>query len=184
MGNQEKKHFKRKKLNLAVKREFQLWLLFRIGGVVIVSTLVAVLVLYLYSRQEISATFYSAHIQLRRVSDLLFPVMAVGALISLMSGVALALFLPQKLAGPIFRIQKGLDLIRDGDLTENIILRKNDIFLDLAESVNETSAAIRARVQEVKEIQRELDQLVVSLEHQEAKVLSTRQNQALGNLRT
>ena len=68
MANQGKKPYKRRILNLAVKREFQIWLLIRIAGVVILSSLVAVLILYIYSRQEISSTFYTAHIQIRRVA--------------------------------------------------------------------------------------------------------------------
>ena len=175
---------KRQKLNLAVKREFQMWLLRRILGVVIVSALVAVLILYFYSRKEIGESFYSAHIQIRRGSDLLLPVMAAGAFVSLLSGVALALFLPQKLAGPVYRVQKGLDVIREGDLTELIVLRKNDTLKDLAESVNETTAGLRAKIQEVKAIQGELDQLITSLSHKEAEAISARQNAALDRLRT
>jgi len=184
MENQEQKRFKRKKLNLGVKREFQIWLLIRIGGVVIVSALAAILLLYFYSRQEISSTFYSAHIQLRRVSDLLLPVMAAGALVSLLSGLALALFLPQKLAGPVYRVQKGLERVKEGDLTEHIALRENDTLMDLAASVNEATAGLHARIQEIKGIQRELDQIVASLQHQEAAAVCTRQNQALARLQT
>jgi methyl-accepting chemotaxis protein len=184
MDDKDKKRNKRKTLNLAVKREFQMWLLVRIVGVVIVSSLVAVLILYLYSRQEISSSFYSAHIQLRRVSDLMLPVMAAGAFVSLLSGVALTLFLPQKLAGPIYRVQKNLEVIREGDLTEHIVLRRNDPLMDLAESVNETTAGLRARIQEIKEIQQALDQIIVSLEHKEAAAVSARQNDALDRLRT
>ena len=168
MEYKEKKHIKRKKLNLSVKREFQMWLLIRIVGVVIASSLVAVLILYFYSRQEISSSFYTAHIQIRRVSDLLLPVMAAGAFVSLLSGLVLALFLPQKLAGPIYRIQKCLSVIKTGDLTGNIVLRSNDTLMDLADSVNETSDGLRARIQEVKEIQKELDQVIASLEHKDA----------------
>lgn len=184
MEDKERGRHKRKKLNLAVKREFQMWLLVRIVGVVIASTLMAVLILYFYSRQEISSSFYSAHIQIRRVSDLLLPVMAAGAFVSLLSGVILALFLPQKLAGPVYRIQKSLDLIKDGDLTEQIVLRRNDTLQDLADSVNETTAGLRGRIQDIKEIQRELDQVVGALKDQEAAAVSTRQNVALGRLRT
>ena len=184
MANQGKRPYKRKKLNLAVKREFQIWLLIRIAGVVILSSLVAVLILYFYSRQEISSSFYAAHIQIRRVSDLLFPVIAAGAAVSLASGLGLALFLPQKLAGPIYRIQKSLDLIKGGDLTEHIVLRSNDILMDLADSVNETTAGLRTKIQEIKGIQRELDQLVAALEHRDTKAVLVRQNLALNDLRT
>jgi len=184
MGTQKNYKYKRKKLNLSVKREFQMWLMARIFGVVLLSSLVAVLILYLYSRQEISATFYSAHIQLRRVSDLLFPVIATGACISLVSGLALAIFLPQKIAGPIFKIQKSLAVIKAGDLTEEIRLRRNDIFMDLAASVNETTTDLRGRIQKVKQIQQELDQLVETLENEDAAALSRQQNEALQRITT
>jgi methyl-accepting chemotaxis protein len=184
MENQKKKFYNRKKLNLAVKREFQMWLLIRILGVVVVSSVMAVLILYFYSRQEISSSFYSAHIQIRRVSDLLFPVMAAGAFVSLLSGMALALFLPQKLAGPIYRIEQDLEVIRQGDLTCQIRLRKNDTLTELADSVNETTTDLRARIQEIKDIQRELDGIIASLEHQEAAAVAARQKVALDRFRT
>jgi methyl-accepting chemotaxis protein len=179
-----KREYKRKKLNIAVKRELQMWLLLRILGVVIVSSLVAVLILYLYSRQEISATFYSAHIQLRRVSDLLFPVLAAGGVVSLLSGLALAIFLPQKIAGPVFRIQKGLGLIQAGDLTEKITLRKGDILTDLADSVNDTTADFRTRIEALKSLQEELEQLAASLEESSLKEVSARQAETLEQLKT
>lgn len=176
--------YKRQKLNLSVNRQFQMWLLVRILGVVLLSSLVAAFVLYLYSRQELSSSFYTAHIELRRVSDLLLPVMGAGAFVSLLSGMALALFLPQKIAGPVYRIEKSLRVIREGDLTEVVRLRQNDTLTDLAASVNETTAALRSRLQAVKELQRELDQVVTTLEHRKLVELSARQNAALKWLRT
>lgn len=178
----ERKFAKRKKINLAVKREFQVWLLIRILGVVLLSSMVAVFILYIYSRQEISSSFYSAHIQIRRVSDLLFPVMAAGAFVSLLGGMFLALFLPQKIAGPIFRVQKGLETIRDGDLTEKVMLRRNDTLKDLAESVNETAAGLQVRIQEIKRIHAEIEQVLAS--GKDISNLLVRQNAALERLHT
>jgi len=111
-------------------------------------------------------------------------VIAAGGFVSLLSGIILALFLPQKLAGPVYRIQKGLEVIRDGDLTKHITLRGNDILRDLADSVNETTAGLRASIQEVKEIQRELDQIIAFFEHKEAVAVSARQKAVLDCLRT
>jgi len=184
MKDQWNKRNRRKKLNLAVKREFQMWLLARIFGVVFVSALAAILILYFYSRQEISSSFYTAHIQIRRISDLLIPVMAAGAFVSLLSGIVLAMFLPQKLAGPIYRIQKSLEVIAGGNLTEHIVLRRNDTLMDLADSVNETTAGLRTKIREIKAIQAELNRMLVSLEHKEALVVSARQDAALEGLRT
>jgi methyl-accepting chemotaxis protein len=179
-----KKIYKRKKLNLAVKRKFQMWLLIRIIGVVLVSSLVAVAILYFYSRQEISSSFYSAHIQIRRVSDLLFPVMAAGAFVSLLSGLFLSLFLPQKLAGPVYRVQKGLEVIGEGDLTHRVILRTNDTLGDLADSVNDSTDGLKSRILEVKAVQRELDKALSDLGNPEVVAILARQAEALERLRT
>lgn len=106
----------RKHLNINVKSEFQRWLLLRIFGVVLLSALAAALVLYFYARHETITTFYDAHIKLRRVSDLLFPVVLSGAGVSLLGGLALALFLPQKIAGPLYNIERTLGYVRAGSL--------------------------------------------------------------------
>ena len=88
----ERPMYQRKRLNINVKSEFQRWLLWRIFGVVLISAVVAALVLYFYARHETITTFYDAHIKLRRVSDLLLPVVLSGVGVSMLSGLALALF--------------------------------------------------------------------------------------------
>lgn len=135
--------YKRKKLNLTVKREFQLWLLVRIIGTILLSSLVAAAILFFYARQEIGQSFYEAHIRIRHVSDLLIPVVIAGSLVSLISGTILALFLPQKIAGPIFRIEEDLRKIQEGQLDKVIKIRKEDPLQDFTETINKTLAVLR-----------------------------------------
>lgn len=141
---------KRKRINLSVKKYFQKWLLIRILGMIIISSMVAALILYFYARQEITSSFFDAHIKIRRVSDLLLPVVAAGSMVSLISGVILSLFLPQKIAGPIYRIEQGLKTVQNGDFTSLISLRKNDVLKDLAGEVNKATTENRVRVQKSK----------------------------------
>ena len=91
--------YKRKKLNLSVKKELQTWLFIRILGTISVCAIISGLVLYFYARQEMEASFFDVHIQMRRLSDLLLPVILSGTVVSFLSGLFLALFLPQKIAG-------------------------------------------------------------------------------------
>jgi len=135
--------YKRKGLNLAVKRDFQLWLLIRILGTIIVSSLVAAVILFFYARQEIGSSFYEAHIRIRYVSDLLIPVVIAGSLVSLLSGIALAIFLPQKIAGPLFRIEEDLRKIQEGHFDKVIKLRQGDPLHDFVETINTTVVALR-----------------------------------------
>jgi methyl-accepting chemotaxis protein len=142
--------YKRKKLNLAIKCEFQRWLLVRIFGAVLLSSLVAALVLYFYARKEVGDSFYDAHIAIRHVSDLLWPVIAAGSAVSLISGMFLALFLPQKIAGPLFRIEQDLKKVQGGDLTVAIHLRENDTMKEFVETVNKTIETLRVKIKSVQ----------------------------------
>ena len=137
------KKFKRKKLNLQVKREFQKWLFIRVLGSVILSSLLAGIILYLYAHNEVTESFYDAHVKIRRVSDLLLPVVLAGGFISFVSGTILALFLPQKIAGPLYRIEAGLKDVQEGDLSVQIKIRENDPLHDFVDMINSTITAMR-----------------------------------------
>ena len=152
--------YKRKKLNLKVKRDFQIWLLVRILGTIMVSSIIAALILFSYASREVGDSFYQAHVEIRRVSDLLLPVIGVGSLVSFLSGLAIAIFLPQKIAGPIFRIESELKIIEQGDLTKQIKLRSTDIMQDLSGSVNKTVGSLRTRFQDVKLTHAELEKYI------------------------
>jgi len=146
----EKSFKDRKKLNLAVKKEFQNWMLKQVCLAVAISSVIAAIILYFYARQEVVDSFFTAHVKIRRVSDLLLPVVFAGSAVSLVVGVVLSLFLPQKIAGPIYRIEQGLKQIGDGDLTTTIRLRDGDRLQDLAENVNKATSSLRSQVHEAK----------------------------------
>ena len=149
--------FKRKKLNLAVKKELQRWLLVRIFGVVLLSSLIAAFILYFYAHKEVGDSYYNAHITIRHVSDLLWPVIAAGSMVSLVSGMLLAVFLPQKIAGPIYRIEKELERLGQGDLTVEIRLRSKDPFQDLVGGINQSIAGLRSHIRVIQDICNEIE---------------------------
>ncbi len=154
---------KRKKLNLSVKKYFQRWLLVRILGVTFLCSVIAALILYLYARNEITTSFFDAHIKIRRVSDLLLPVVLAGSLVSFISGILISIFLPQKIAGPIFRIEQDLKPIQEGDLTSLISLREGDILKDLAEEVNKATNEIKGKVQMSKDALADLIEVLTTM---------------------
>lgn len=128
----------RKRLNLQVKRHLQTWMMIRIGGIIILTSVISALILYSYAHHETVNSFYDAHIKLRRLSDLLIPVVLSGSFVSLVGGVLVAIFLPQKIAGPLFRVEKDFNLVKNGDLTVRIQLRNNDSLQSFADRLNLT----------------------------------------------
>ena len=132
--------YKRKKLNLSVKKHFQQWLFIRIMFTIVLWLSVSCGALYYYANQQLSDSFFDVHVTTQSVSEMLIPVIITGAIISIISGVLLALFLPQKIAGPTFRIEEDLKLIRKGDYKKKIQLRQSDPFHDLSNEINKTVA--------------------------------------------
>ena len=150
-GKMEKGHHTRKKVNLKIKQDFQIWLFIRIMGAILLTIGVASVLAYLYSRGVIDAEELRFKSEVRQLSDVMLPVLAAGSLTSVIAGLLLALFLPQKIAGPIYRVEQDLLQIGTGNLTKTITLRENDILKDLAASVNTAVADIADIVDDVKE---------------------------------
>lgn len=181
----KKKHrseYQRKPLNLKVKAEFQRWLMWRIFGVVLLSTLAAALVLYFYARHETITTFYDAHIKLRRVSDLLLPVVLSGVGVSMLGGLALALFLPQKIAGPLYNIERTLGDVRRGSLKPRVNLRRHDCLGELATEVNLTLDFMHERIAAAAELLDELHAVVDTTDDVRAREMLEYQQKLLSSL--
>lgn len=174
--------YRRKQLNINVKSEFQRWLLWRIFGVVLLSALVAALVLYFYARHETVTSFYDAHIKLRRVSDLLLPVVLSGVGVSLLGGLALALFLPQKIAGPLYNIERTLGRVRDGSLLPRVKLRENDCLEEMAAEVNRTLDFMHKEVENTQELQHQIRSALDAGDVTCARELLQRQDEMLQKL--
>ena len=175
---------RRKLLNLSIEKEFQLWLLIRIFGVIILSSVLAAAVLFFYARHETITSFYSAHIKIRRVSDLLLPVILCGSFVSLVAGALLAFFLPQKIAGPLYRVEKDLQAVRDGDLTVVIKLREHDTLKSFVAIINEVIADLN---QGARGLQADSQALQAALGKEDAAAIATvakRLHQGLNRIKT
>ena len=147
---QQKVFHKRKKLNLKVKQDFQIWLLTRIMVTALATVVLASIFLYLYAKGVVDTEFLGFKPNVRKVSEVMLPILIAAALTSTIAGLVLALFLPQKIAGPIFRVEQDLLQIRTGDLTKVVNLRCADILKELAETLNGTIADIGHMVKDIK----------------------------------
>jgi methyl-accepting chemotaxis protein len=159
MTKKEKKVFhKRKKLNLKIKQDLQIWILIRIMGVLLLTIGVASIILYFYAVTVVDTDYLSFAPKVRKVSEVLLPVLLASSLTSIIAGLLVALFLPQKIAGPLFRIEQDLLQVRSGDLTKVINLRCGDILKDLSQSLNMAVHDIRYMIADVKKSNIDLEE--------------------------
>jgi methyl-accepting chemotaxis protein len=160
-GKEEQGFHKRKKINLKIKQDFQIWLLVRIMGTILLTIIIASVLAYLYSKGVVDAEHLSFKSDTRKIGEVMLPILVAGSLTSIIAGLLLALFLPQKIAGPIYRIEQDLLQVGTGDLTKTITLRSADILKDFAESVNTAVTDIGNMVKDAKESGKALETKII-----------------------
>lgn len=66
--------------------------------------------------------------------------------------VLISVLLSHRIAGPLYRIQRFLKSVANGDLSAKLVLRKGDELQDLAGSINEMTDDLKNRVKKLKSL--------------------------------
>ncbi len=141
---------KRKKLNYSIKRNMQVRIFLKIFLIVLVSSVISAFLFYLYARQEIGQTYYQVHVRARTFLDYLWPVILGGVGISVFIGGMIALFLPYCIAGPLYRLERDIKKLGDGDLTLRLKIREGDDIHEFVENLNESIEKLHFKVLKLK----------------------------------
>ncbi len=69
----------------------------------------------------------------------------------ILGSIVLTLYLTNRLAGPLYRLDKAIGGIASGDLSQRIVLRKGDELRDLAEQINASVDLFESALVEIRE---------------------------------
>ena len=151
--------YKRKLLNLSVKREMQFRMIGKIFLLLFVSLLLSSLIFYFFADREVTSSFQMFHIKARNFLDFLLPAVLGAFLISLVVGVVGSLFFPKSIAGGVYRIEQELqNVIEKGDLSVQVTLRSGDQVVSLAQKINLVLADYRDRTVRLDRALQQLEQ--------------------------
>ena len=115
----------------------QLRIFAKILGITLIGVGLMAVVFYFFSSREIDSSYRQFHIHAKNFLDLLLPTVLLSVVLALIASVAITVFLPIKIAGPLFRIENALkDRVSSGDLSLRFTLRKGDEMGELADAVN------------------------------------------------
>ena len=133
-----------------IKKEFQLnfiWkfcLLILAGG-----TLSTGLILY-FSSGTLTSMFQQSRMVITDTAFTILPVVIYTNLITIvlisLATIFVTLFVSHKIAGPIFRFEKDIKTIANGDLTLTIYLRDGDQLIELAEGINTMTVSLNKKI--------------------------------------
>lgn len=135
------------------------------------------MILLLVSLTAVMCSYVTYYTMMLTVGDKLANVYPQGRLISIVNTVnlrillsmllvaplivAIGIYTSHKIAGPIYRIEKFLRSMADGDLSLSLTLRKNDELISLAGGINRVIDSVKATMKKEKAA---IDNISVSME--------------------
>ncbi len=139
--------YRRKPVNLAIKRGLQARILGRLALLLVVCVTTGAAVFYFAGSLELGSTLRMAHLRIHRFEELLLPSLGLTAALALLLGGGVSLLFPLHIVGPLPKLEAALRRIGAGDLTAQVSLRQGDVLAELAASLNATAAGLRERVE-------------------------------------
>ena len=168
-----------KRKHYFIKKDFQTKFILKfcfliLGGVVISTGL-----LFLFSQDTLTSSFHDSRLVIENTALAILPSIVYTSLITLglltSATIIITLFISHKIAGPMFRFEKELKEIGEGNLTKKILLRNKDQAAELADCINnmttdlhEKVSRIRTELEHILESARKQDtpkEIIEELEH-------------------
>jgi len=147
---------RRRLINYSVKRRMQIRLLVTVMLVVVVAVGFSSVFFYIFSNQEVGATYRQFHINVKNFLELLLPGVIIAFALGIVSAAAVAIFFPHRIAGPLHRIERDLtEGVGEGNLKVIFSVRKGDEVGELANALNITVEKLKSKISRIKASQEE-----------------------------
>lgn len=164
-----------------IKKEFQARFIIKFCLIVIISALISGIILYFSTNRQLGGTYPESLNIIRVLNDTLAANLLYSGLITIIVisivTIALTLFASHKIAGPLYRLEKNVEIIGDGDLTLETHLRENDEITSVAEALNKMTLGLRSNMidirndlDDVKNISKEIETLIKSKKAPEREI--------------
>lgn len=166
MSNSERAYKREKFFNFSIKKRLQWRILVKIWSIILASLFVTGIIFYFYSDINVGKSYRLFHVKAESFLDFLIPVLLTGFFASLILGVVASLFFPHAIAGPLYKIERELVDIGEGDLRKEIRIRKGDELKDLTDSFNVMIREFKDKIKTVNDISEQIGEIVARAEEE------------------
>ncbi|MGA1791054.1 MAG: HAMP domain-containing protein [bacterium] len=143
---------KRKTINFSIKKGMQFRLIFRIFIIILIAVMLSGVIFWVGSHKKVDSSYRQFHVQLRNFRDMILPLAIIGTIAGLLGALILSLFFPLHLVGPLYRIEKSLERVTNGDLSNHLLnIRSGDELHELACQVTRMTEKMKERIKLLKE---------------------------------
>lgn len=125
-----------------IKRRFQLEIIVKIIIVWFIGVVISGLLIYFFSGETLTTRYENSQLVIDRTGNVilrdLLNASAINLLVVVAVGVFISLYISHRLAGPLYRFERSMEAMRDGDLAFQVKLRDKDELIDLVPIFNQT----------------------------------------------
>lgn len=148
----DKPQFRRK--NHFIKKGFQLNFSVRFLALIVIEALLLAGIFWYLSLNTLTTSYQGAQLRIEDTSSFFFPSMMYPGLVVIgvvcIIGTVGLIFISHKIAGPLYRFEKSLKEIGEGNLTCRVALRQKDQLSGMADALNNFTSDIEKKVLDMK----------------------------------
>jgi len=137
-----------------IEPSFQGRFIFRFCLIVIVSSLLIGGILFYLTSNSTTVAIENTKVYVKPTSDFILPIMSLTligvTIIAALVVLLLTLYVSHQIIGPMYRLQREIDLMKDGDFVRNFSIREKDQLQGLAHSLSLMATKLRSRHLELK----------------------------------
>ncbi len=143
-----------------IDKSFQLSFIVKFISILIVGGVISIGLTMMTTRETLTTSFMNSRLVIENTSwaimpSVIFTTLITTAVVGIVV-VLMTLLVSHKIAGPMYRFDKDIERIADGDLKNRIFLRQGDQLTKIAGSLNQMTEALHTKVSTVE---RELGEL-------------------------
>ena len=144
-----------------VRMDFQKDFIIKYCVLVLISAVALSLIVYFFCGETVTTVFKDSRLKILSTNDFILPYLFWSSLVAVLCAVAvcwrMTMIISNRLAGPLFRFEKDIAQVAQGDLTVNIRVRQKDEFKSLATMLNDLTIDWRGDIISIKNKVAELD---------------------------
>jgi methyl-accepting chemotaxis protein len=147
--------------NYYIKKDFQRNFILKFCALVAIGSLISGVIVYAMSLSTVTTSFERSRLVIKSTADFILPaVLLASAVVIFVIGLAtifITLFTSHKIAGPLYRLEKNVQEINDGDFRVRFNLRSNDEIKPLAERLDMMVLTLRNRLLDIRSNLQEME---------------------------
>ena len=168
---EKQSHYKRRVF--FIDKNFQTKFVLKFCAIVFVSSFIVATLLLFLSRNSTTVTIENTKVLVKSTSDFIFPIVIQTILVVLifssLAVVIVTIFTSHKIAGPLYRLKKEIDVLAEADFRRNFSIRGTDQLQELSKSLTNMCNSLRTKHIQLKEKIEEFKKYIEEMPEQDAK---------------